>query len=194
VRAANLGVPGFTTGDLLDRLHRDDRACRAVAEADIIIIVIIGANDLADAWNRDGCDSSCYQPLVDGMGARLESILQLIRSLRAGRPTTVLVDTYWNVFPDGDVALAGGGQEQVIWSKYVTHAANLAIARAADASGDLVVDLVRPLKNGGDDDPTPLLADDGDHPNAAGVQAIVTANVAAARAWAWSQSARGLLP
>ena len=81
---------------------------------------------------------------------------------------TVLVDNYWNVFTDGAVARADGGQEQLDWSAEVTTAANRAIENAANNSGDLTVDLVKPFKNGGDEDPTPLLADDGDHPNAAG--------------------------
>jgi len=184
VMATNLGVPGFTTNDLLDQLHQDAAARREVANADIVI-VIIGANDLGDAfdsWNQSDCDASCYQPLVNAMGTRLASVLGLVRSLRAGQPMTVLVDNYWNVFTDGDVARADGGQEQIDWSTEVTKAANLAIANAATTSGDVTVDLVKPFKNGGDEDPTPLLADDGDHPNAAGVRAIVAANVAATRA------------
>jgi lysophospholipase L1-like esterase len=184
VTATNLGVPGYTTNDLLDQLHQDANARREVANADILI-VIIGANDLSDAfdsWNQSDCDASCYQPQVDTMGTRLASVLSLVRSLRAGQPMTVLVDNYWNVFTDGAVARTDGGQEQIDWSVEVTKSANLAIANAASSSGDLTVDLVKPFKSSGDEDPTPLLADDGDHPNAAGVQAIVAANVAATRA------------
>jgi lysophospholipase L1-like esterase len=184
VTAANLGVPGYTTNDLLDQLRNDANARQEVARADILI-VIIGANDLGDAfdsWNQGDCDAACYQPQVDAMGTRLASVLHLVRSLRAGQPMTVLVDNYWNVFTDGAVARADGGQEQLDWSAEVTTAANHAIENAASSSGDLTVDLVKPFKNGGDEDPTPLLADDGDHPNAAGVRAIVAANVAATRA------------
>jgi lysophospholipase L1-like esterase len=183
VTATNLGVAGYTTNDLLDQLSQDANARRDVADADILI-VIIGANDLGDAlesWHQDDCDASCYQPQVDAMGARLASVLSLVTSLRGGQPMTVLVDNYWNVFTDGTVARADGGRAQVDWSVEVTKAANLAIAHAASSSGAVTVDLVRPFKNGGDDDPTPLLADDGDHPNAAGVKAIVAANVAATR-------------
>ena len=184
VTATNLGVPGYTTNDLLDQLHQDANARREVANADILI-VIIGANDLSDAfdsWNQSDCDATCYKPQVDTMGTRLASVLSLVRSLRAGQPMTVLVDNYWNVFIDGAVARADGGQEQIDWSVEVTKSANHAIANAASSSGDLTVDLVKPFKSSGDEDPTPLLADDGDHPNAAGVQAIVAANVAATRA------------
>jgi len=184
VTATNLGVPGYTTSDLLDQLHQDANARRQVANADILI-VIIGANDLSDAfdsWNQGDCAVSCYQPQVDAMATRLGAVLSLVRSLRANQPMTVLVDNYWNVFTDGDVARADGGQEQINWSVQVTKAANLAIAKAANGSGDVTVDLVKPFKNGGDEDPRPLLADDGDHPNAAGVRAIVSANVSATRA------------
>jgi lysophospholipase L1-like esterase len=181
VTATNLGVAGYTTSDLLDQLRQDANARKEVANADILI-VIIGANDLGDAldsWNQGDCAASCYQPQVDAMGTRLASILRLVTSLRAGQPMTVLVDNYWNVFTDGDVARADGGQTRIDWSVEVTKAANVAIAKAASSSGDLTVDLVKPFKNGGDEDPTPLLADDGDHPNAAGVRAIVAANIAA---------------
>ncbi|HEY3408941.1 MAG TPA: SGNH/GDSL hydrolase family protein [Propionicimonas sp.] len=184
VTAANLGVPGYTTSDVLDQLRNDADARSEVANADILI-VIIGANDLGDAfdsWNESDCDATCYQPQVDAMQSRLASVLSLVRSLRAGQPMTVLVDNYWNVFTDGAVARADGGQEQIDWSSEVTGAANRAIANAARSSGDLTVDLVKPFKNTGDQDPTPLLADDGDHPNAAGVRAIVAANLAALRA------------
>ena len=93
------------------------------------------------------------------------------------------LDVHGGLIRDGGaVARADGGQEQIDWSSEVTKAANLAIANAASSSGDLTVDLVKPFKNGGDEDPTPLLADDGDHPNAAGVKAIVAANMAATRA------------
>lgn len=184
VTATNLGVAGYTTSDLRDQLRQDANARKEVANADILI-VIIGANDLGealDSWNQGDCGASCYQPQVDAMGTRLASILRLVTSLRAGQPTTVLVDNYWNVFTDGAVARADGGQERIDWSVEVTQAANVAIAKAANSSGDLTVDLVQPFKNGGDEDPTPLLADDGDHPNAAGVRAIVAANIAATRA------------
>jgi lysophospholipase L1-like esterase len=89
----------------------------------------------------------------------------------------VLVTDYWNVFTDGDVARSTGGQAQVDWSADVTAAANQQICAAARSAGDVCVDLVPVFKPGGSD-PTPLLAADGDHPNAAGVQATVRALLA----------------
>lgn len=50
------------------------------------------------------------------------------------------------------------------------------IERSAVGAGMTYVDLVKPFRGpSGDGDPTPLLADDGDHPNAAGVDAIADA-------------------
>jgi lysophospholipase L1-like esterase len=55
------------------------------------------------------------------------------------------------------------------------------VVRSAAVSGDATyVDLFAPFKGvAGDDDATPLLADDGDHPNAAGHQVIARALLAA---------------
>jgi lysophospholipase L1-like esterase len=85
------------------------------------------------------------------------------------------VTTYWNVFTDGDVARASGGQAQIDWSQDVTVAANDAICSAATAHHDTCVDLYGPIQDG---DPTDVLAPDGDHPNASGVGVIVQALMA----------------
>jgi lysophospholipase L1-like esterase len=87
----------------------------------------------------------------------------------------VLVTDYWNVFRDGQVALDSDGAAERDWSVRVTNAANAAICKAARIQGATCVDLVAPFKGSGDRDPTPLLADDGDHPNAAGMKVIVAA-------------------
>ncbi len=179
VAATNLGTAGYTTTDVLRQLNADSSARRAVRDADVLVL-IVGANDLNDAlaaWRESDCDRDCYQPRVDAMRERLASILRLVESLRAGRPGPLLVDTYWNVFTDGDVARSEGGEGQVSWSREVTGAANAAITEATRALGGQVVDLTEPFTRHGGDDPTPLLADDGDHPNSAGVDAIVHANL-----------------
>ncbi|WP_169923678.1 SGNH/GDSL hydrolase family protein [Propionicimonas paludicola] len=181
VTDVNLGVAGYTTQDVLSQLTDDPGTRQDVQKADIVIM-IIGANDLKDdfdAWLHGGCNSACYQPDVTAMQDRLVSIIRQTQALRAGQPTTILVDNYWNVFADGDVARAQGGQRQLDWSVAVTTAVNSAIAQASAQSGARTVDLVHVFKGSGDEDPTSLLADDGDHPNAAGVQAIVAANLAA---------------
>lgn len=178
VSGTNLGVPGDTTSDLLDHLEHVASYRTAVRNADIVLVTI-GANDLAPQWQQwesSGCDDSCYDPAVDQMGTRLDAILSLVRSLRSGPPATVLVTNYWNVFTDGAVARASGGQAQIDWSQDITLAANSAICSVATTRGASCVDLYTPIQTV---DPTALLASDGDHPNAAGVAVIVRALVAA---------------
>lgn len=178
VSGTNLGVPGDTTSDLLDHLQHVASYRTAVRNADVVLVTI-GANDLAPQWQRwesSGCDDTCYDPAVAGMGTRLDAILSLIRSLRSGPPATVLVTNYWNVFTDGAVARASGGQAQIDWSQDITLAANSAICSVATTRGASCVDLYTPIQTV---DPTTLLASDGDHPNAAGVTVIVRALIAA---------------
>lgn len=175
--ATNLGAGGYTTADLLADLKDDATTRRAVARADVVV-VSIGANDLYDAlssWKDSGCGRSCYNAVVSAMQGRLNSILAAITSLAGSRPQTVLVDGYWNVFTDGKVALQQGGWTQLSWSRAVTASVNQAIKASAARADDTFVDL-RPVFT---NVPDPLLASDGDHPNAAGVQAIVAANLAA---------------
>lgn len=172
-RAVNLGVPGDTTTTLLHRLDAD-AATRAAVRSASILLVITGANDLATlraAHDEHGCAVQCYQPAVDTMGRRMAVLLQELRAL-AGAGPQILVGTYWNVFPDGDATRASVGQDNIDWGRQVTAAANPAICRAALAADATCVDLSSPLL--ADGDPTDQLADDGDHPNAAGVDAIVT--------------------
>jgi lysophospholipase L1-like esterase len=61
----------------------------------------------------------------------------------------------------------------------VTKAANRAICAAATAADDRCVDIYAPFEGAGDRNPTTLLADDGDHPNAAGHRLIAQTLLAA---------------
>jgi lysophospholipase L1-like esterase len=177
VRADNLGSNGAITGDLLEDLRGDARTRSLVASADVVVVVV-GANDLLpqlDAWRSGSCDSSCFGPPVQQMGGQLGRVLAALQSARNGRTDHVLVTDYWNVFQDGKVARDSDGQAGVNWSTKVTTAANTAICRAAQSAQATCVDLFVPFKGLGERDPTSLLADDGDHPNAAGTRVIVQA-------------------
>ncbi|MBN9104446.1 MAG: SGNH/GDSL hydrolase family protein [Propionibacteriaceae bacterium] len=179
VSAQNFGVGGHTTQDVLNDLSDDDDLRSALAQADVVV-VIIGANDLQDdldQWQDGGCPVSCYLPDVAAMGQRLTKLLAGLSEITGGH-AELLVTNYWNVFTDGRVALASGAQE-LRFHIAVTQAANREIAARAAASGARLVDLVAPFKGSDDGDPTPLLASDGDHPNAAGVRTIAAALVAA---------------
>ena len=175
VNAVNRGVAGATAADLLDDLGSDDQLQTTVTQSDVIVITI-GANDLSpslDTWEQSGsCDTSCYQPGIEQMGSDLNKILADIRSLRHGKPTELLVTDYWNVFTDGSVAQQNEAKGYLTWSDQITRAANTAICQAATAHNADCVDLYAPFKGTGSTDPTPLLADDGDHPDAAGTALI----------------------
>ena len=180
VTVQNLGVDGMVTNDLLEDLRSDATTRAAIAGANVVLVTI-GANDLLpelDQWRSSGCDEACVAGPAAQMGRNLAEVLTALDVLREAHRGTVLVTDYWNVFTDGDVARSSGGQALVDWSTDVTSAANHQICAAARAAGDSCVDLVTVFKPGGAD-PTPLLAQDGDHPNTAGVRAIVEALLAA---------------
>ena len=177
VHADNLGDDGAVTDDVLTDLTSDRRTRSVAARADVVVVTI-GANDLIpqlQTWRSSGCPRHCFRTAARDVGRNLSRVLRALRAARGGRSDHVLVTDYWNVFRDGQVALDSDGRAEHGWSVRVTAAANTAICRAARAAHAVCVDLVKPFKGSGDRDPTPLLADDGDHPNAAGMKAIVAA-------------------
>lgn len=182
VTATNLGVPGQTSTDLADLVHRPDVA-RQVAASDIVLVTT-GANDLADAlgrWRDGSCALDCFENRLPAITADVASVVAEVRRLRAGLPTEILVTDYWNVFVDGEVGAALGA-DYVALSDRVTRMANTAICAGATRGGGTCIDLYAPFK--GDDgsrDPTDLLADDGDHPSADGHRTI--AEALAAHGW-----------
>jgi lysophospholipase L1-like esterase len=111
---------------------------------------------------------------------RLQRVVRRIERLRSGQTTEILLTTYWNVFEDGDVARSRPERGYVGMTERATVRLNTAIVAVGRRTGVAVVDLVGPFKGGGTD-PTPLLADDGDHPDAQGHQVI--ARALAAHAW-----------
>ncbi len=178
VRAVNLGVGGLSTSTLATQLSAlTTRA--ALSDADEVVVTI-GANDLTplvSKWQHGGCDSRCVSAASTAMGERLQSVLRRLRAEAPG--ARVLVTTYWNVFEDGDVADADYGGGFAEWSDAVTRSANAAIRTATAANDDELVDLYEPFEGHGERNPTALLADDGDHPNAAGHRLIAQTLLAA---------------
>lgn len=175
--ATNLGVGGLTSVGLMQML--DDPATRqSVAAADIVVITI-GANDLLPAlswWDagsaspatqRD-CGGACDSATLDAVGAQVAGVIARVQWLRGGRPTTVLVTDYWNVFVDGAAGLASRGTGYLAWSGELTDRLNSRICAAAQVQNATCVDLRGPFDGNGTKDPTALLAADGDHPDAAG--------------------------
>lgn len=173
----NLGEEGITSEDMLTILS-DDAAVRAgVARADIVLLTI-GANDMYSLPVPGACNQQCIDRAASATGGRVAQILSRIRQLRADHSTRVLVTNYWNVFTDGEVARSSETESELQWDRRVTEATNAAICSSIDPQSTCV-DLDTPFHDTPDADPSRYLADDGDHPNADGVELIVTRLLAA---------------
>ena len=174
------GESGSTSDRLADDLSTDTRLHADVKQADVVVLTM-GANDLApalDAWRSGSCATDCYDSEVTTMRTDLDRVLDSV-TVSTGSRARVLVTTYWNVFIDGDVARTTQRPGYLAWSDAVTRHANAAIAQVAARHGATLVDLYTPFKGDGNQDPTGLLAADGDHPDVAGT-ALISRTVLAA--------------
>jgi lysophospholipase L1-like esterase len=174
----NSGRDGMTSSQLLESLTHPGELRDQVAKADIVLVTI-GANDLTPLESQDfsGCGTTCFLPMVENVGHNVELIVAAAREAHPDHPPTVLVTNYWNVFQDGEVGAANGETYQH-WSDLLTRAEDSKICEGAERGGATCVDLYAPFKADGSKDPTPLLAPDGDHPDAAGHQVIASALLA----------------
>jgi lysophospholipase L1-like esterase len=113
IAVRNLGVPGLTTAQLLDRVRTRSDVRSAIATADIVTITI-GHNDTP--WNsrHDACDGAhawfgpyrdarfssytgpCLTTEANALRSRLRSILATIRAIRGSRSTLIELTTDWN--------------------------------------------------------------------------------------------------
>ncbi len=179
VTVTNLGVGGSTSADLLASLADGQAPSSAVRTADIVTVTI-GANDfypMLDSALQGRCGGddglACFGPALTQLHANLAAVLERIDALRADQPTMVRVTGYWNVFPDGAVAEQTYGATFLRTSSALTVVVNHVIRGVADAHQAPYIDLYTPFKGStGDDDDTPLLAEDGDHPSQAGHEQI----------------------
>jgi lysophospholipase L1-like esterase len=176
----NLGVPGWTSSQLLAAMTKPGAFRDQVAKADILLVTI-GANDLnpLESKGPTGCPATCYTPLVDSAGHNVQLIVDAARAANPAHPPTVLVTDYWNVFQDGDVGTTEHGTAFQSWSDALTRAESTQICDGARSAGATCVSLYAPFKGNGTVNPTSLLAPDGDHPNAAGHQLIASTLLAA---------------
>jgi acyl-CoA thioesterase-1 len=158
----NLAVPGYTSTDLLTQIPG---VRSRLADADEVVLMI-GANDLAAAFDSDSS-------LSDAATTMQQNVTASIKAIDAIRTTTVLVLGYWNVVQDGQVAAGSYGPDGVKRSVTATQYANQGLREAAAETHAKYIS-TDPAFHGADgsQDPTDLLAADGDHPNAAGHAAI----------------------
>lgn len=130
---------------------------RPTARAGVPVRKIVGLGD--SVMGGTACD--CEGP-IDALATRLEQRPGAERIARVNLGTDGATTT--------DVADIVESED---WQADVRDADVIVVIVGA---GMTYVDLVKPFRGpSGDSDPTPLLADDGDHPNAAGVDAIADA-------------------
>jgi acyl-CoA thioesterase-1 len=158
----NLAVPGYTSADVLAQIP-GVRSHLAGADE---VVLMVGANDLAAAFDDDSS-------LSDAADTMQQNVTASIKAIDAVRVSTVLVLGYWNVVQDGQVGAASYGPSGVKRSLKATEYANRSLQAAAEQTRAVYISTDAAFHGAdGTKDPTGLLAPDGDHPNAAGHAAI----------------------
>jgi acyl-CoA thioesterase-1 len=158
----NLAESGYTAADVLAQVPADSAVLSGAAE----VLLMVGANDLAEAFDDD-------HPYAPAAATVRIDVAATITAIERVRRVPVIVLGYWNVVLDGQVGAARYGPSQVRAAAEATRYANDALQAAARQAGARFVPTEQAfhLPDGGRD-PTALLAPDGDHPDAAGHAAI----------------------
>jgi acyl-CoA thioesterase-1 len=176
VTATNDSVAGYTTSDVLRQLESKGAVIEHVRRADAVEIEV-GANDVPYT-KRCGTVVDCYAPLVPAVEKNLAAIVSRVRELDSGHKVLVVLLDYWSIWLGGKYA-AEQGDAYVTAAREMTDRVNTAIETTAAQTGSAYVDLRAAFKG-----PsfgyleTHYLSSDGDHPNAAGHEAIARATEA----------------
>jgi len=176
VRMTNDAFGGATSDDVLNQLDQD--GVRRTVGGAKTALVMIGANDFEHAFRRvlahRARARAAFPPVADRVQRNLITIIRRLRRIRPG--IRVVVADYWNVMKDGRVGLRTYGAWGERKADQATTYANEALWKAVSATHATWVSTYKPFKGAdGNMDPTPLLATDGDHPNARGHGVIARA-------------------
>jgi lysophospholipase L1-like esterase len=173
VDVANDAVPGATSGEVVGQLQ-GDAAVRAHVGASEVVLVEVGANDVAHS-SKCGNTISCYDATIPKIESNLSAIVHDVHDLRANNSVAVVLLDYWSVWLGGQYAQAQG-PDYVAAADNVTAHVNDTIRTVAHDTGSVYVDLPTAFRGPDDSwDETHLLAPDGDHPNAEGHRRIAEA-------------------
>jgi len=171
----NDAMSGSTSADLVNQLTHG--AVQAHLRAATTVLVMTGANDFNDAFDAVSFGApaaATYAPVATAVQDNVTAVVQKIHALNGSAHVVVL--DYWAAMEDGAVAARDYDAATIAASVASTTYVNDALAVAAKATGALYVSTYTALKGpAGTNDPTALLAADGDHPNAAGHQLIARA-------------------
>jgi lysophospholipase L1-like esterase len=174
VTATNDAVAGYTTTNVLDQLKSDSTVIGQVSKADAVEINV-GANDVPYNANSCGTKVDCYASLVAPMQKNLGAIVSRVHDLTSGHKVLVVLLDYWSIWLGGTYA-RNKGHDYVSAARQMTAHVDRAIRATASQTGSAYVSERRAFKG-----PSfgyiesHYLATDGEHPNAAGHQAIATA-------------------
>jgi len=176
-RTVNLAVDGYTSAEVLSQVA--DPAARSALQTADTVVIMVGANDflqaLADDLDGRLSRADCYTLAKTSVAANVIDTVQQIHAIHP-TPVSVIVVGYWNVAEDGSVGRAAYGADGMAKADRATAYADTALQQAAaDTGAHYVATLAAFRGPGGGLDPTPLLAADGDHPNAAGHDRIAQA-------------------
>lgn len=180
--SVNLAHNGYTAVDV--RRQVEEPAAQDAIRRAGTVLIMAGANDLsavfdADRDSRDPADTAAlaaaYAPAASQVEQAVDGTVARIRAIHPG-DVRVLVFGYWNIVEDGDVARNDYGDDGIVEAATATRYANDALRTAAEHSDARYVPTVDAFKGAdGNADPTDLLTDDGDHPNARGHEALARA-------------------
>ena len=173
VDVSNDAVPGSTSADLVTQLQEDSGVMNRVAEANVVTVEI-GANDVGYSTSC-GTNLACYEPELPAVQRNIEAIVARIHELSEEHGVMVVLLDYWNVWLGGSYAQAQG-PKYVETADTLTDKVDAIISTIAHDTGSIYVDLRTAFKGQDHDgDETPLLAADGEHPNAEGHERIAVA-------------------
>ena len=168
----NDAVSGSTSADVVNQLAKGD--VQAQVKSANTVLIMTGANDFNDAFDQVSLGASAaetYAPVATAVQDNVTTIVEKIHTLNASAHVVVL--DYWAAMEDGAVAAKDYDAATMAASTASTTYVNNSLAVAAKATGAVYVSTYTAFKGPtGTNDPTALLAADGDHPDAAGHQII----------------------
>ena len=177
VELTNLSTDDATTARVKESLSKDTEYRASVAGADVVV-VSVGGNDSDPfgTYPKGTCAPEqpltvCLKTYAPGLASNYDTILTLITTLRAGKPTAVRLTSQDNPFVGW--AEAPSKQFGRLFYAQVAEAETMAAATVARKHGARLVDYLHVFSGkDGLSDPAKYLASDHAHPGDKGIQVI----------------------
>jgi lysophospholipase L1-like esterase len=174
VTATNDAVAGYTSTNVLHQLSSDSTVIDQVRHADAVEINV-GANDIPYNSNSCGTSVGCYAPLLAPLQNNLATIVRRVHDLTSGHKVLVVLLDYWSIWLGGSYA-RDKGRAYVTAARRLTAKVDAAIKTTAEQTGSAYVSERRAFRGPSFGSiESHYLADDGEHPNTAGHNAIAAA-------------------